>query len=247
MWGRSCRVEQSSLPAAPSAAPGKLHLQTDKATVSVTDNLLAVCLSWLIMEDRCLWYLCVQFCHLQVELVQVFVHKCDQSLEKVQIALKQQKVNNSRVFYQQVKGLGFKPVRVHVTLAFLTTLSLSGAWSNRVSKASRSVEGDERQKCSLHVIHVQRPFHQVGNSKKKWGKNKSGIFTERWHWSNPEMLKDNSKELTMSARKGPSKRRGDKCKRTRLTVGRLIKTELWSVSLNNQNTVHRYNQPKGPC
>lgn len=58
------------------------------------------------------------------------------------------------------------------------------------------------------------------------------------------MIKDNSKELTMSARKGPSKKRGDKCKRTRLTVGRLIKTELWSVSLNNQNTVHRYNQPK---
>lgn len=96
----------------------------------------------------------------------------------------------------------------------------------------------------MFYMTFSRPFHQVGNSKKKWGKNKSGIFTELWHWSNPEMIKDNSKELTMSARKGPSKRRGDKCKRTRLTVECLIKTELWSVSLNNQNTVHRYNQPK---
>lgn len=80
-------------------------------------------------------------------------------------------------------------VLLHSSATFLTTLSLSGAWSNRVSNASRSVESKPNRLVT----------GKMKNEKKKMGQENVKIPQNR--------SRKNEQEHTVSARESPLKRR----------------------------------------
>lgn len=185
--GKSCRAAQSILPAVPSVTPSRPHLQTVRAAQSGSGTLAVNEYGWLqhrlknkkdiistekwgygstglysspgtftVLQQ---WFTCVsnsvtsRFSLFRCLLTNV-----------INVCWEKGSIKNSKATlkrHSRTARMRLRPPLLSLR-TFFTTFSLSGAWSNRVSKASRSVKHnmDTVTRCQ----HIWKEYRYVRSS-----------------------------------------------------------------------------------